>query len=370
MLNFSVKKTCGKARAGEIITSHSEILTPVFCPVGTQGTVKTLNPLQLHTIGFNLILANAYHLFLRPGEKVVKDAGGLHKFMGWDKSILTDSGGYQVFSLEDLFKIKDEGVEFHSHIDGTKYFFSPESVTKLQINLGADIIMCFDECLPYPVDYRYAKTATKRTIMWEKRCKKEWGKTKSKTSLFAIIQGGTFLDLRKYCLEELLKENFSGYALGGLSVGEPQATMVKVLENITYLLPENKLRYLMGVGTPVDIILAVEQGIDMFDCILPTRLGRTGTAFTYSGKIWIKNLVYENDFTPLEKNCKCYCCKNFTRAFLRHLFKAEEILGMQLLTYHNLFFYNKLMQDLRSAILKNKFENFKKYFLKNYNEKK
>lgn len=364
-VEFELIKKCKKtsARLGRIKTNYGIVETPTFLPVGTQATVKTLSFEELKEIGIQILLANTYHLYLKPGIEVIKKMGGLHKFTGWNRPILTDSGGYQIFSLEGLTQITEEGVKFNSHIDGSEIFFTPEEITNIQIDLGADIIMCFDECIPYPSEYKLVKEKTERTILWAKRCKNFWQKKKNKSALFGIIQGGMYEDLRKNATEELVEMNFSGYAIGGVSVGEPQNMMLKVIEWVEPYLPQNKLRYLMGVGKPEDIILSVERGMDIFDCILPTRLGRNGTAFTNYGKIIIKNSEYKFDTFPLDKDCGCLTCKNYTRAYLRHLFAAGEILGMKLLSYHNLFFYTKLMENIRNSLKKDNFQNFKKKFL-------
>lgn len=370
MENFQVikkAKDCA-ARAGVLHTAHGPLKTPLFIPVGTQATVKTLTPEELKEMKIKIILCNLYHLYLRPGIDLIKKAGGLHKFCSWDKAILTDSGGYQIFSLEGLFKIKEEGVEFRSHIDGSYHFFPPELATQYQMELGVDILMALDECIPYPSEYKFTKEATLRTNRWAKRCKKTWEELKNKEEhnslLFGIIQGGTYKDLRVSATEELINIGFSGYAIGGLSVGEPKEIREEVLDWVIPLLPSTSCRYLMGIGKPEDLILAVEKGVDMFDCILPTRLGRSGVAFTSSGKVLIKNKDFKEDFNPLDKDCTCYTCQNFTRAYLRHLYKAEEILVMRLLTYHNLYFYTQLMRKIRKAIREDTFLRFKKDFLK------
>jgi queuine tRNA-ribosyltransferase len=364
-LEFEIikKSEDSSARLGIIKTPYGIVETPNFMPVGTQATVKTLSFEKLKEIGIQIFLANTYHLYLKPGIEVIKKLGGIHRFTGWDRPILTDSGGYQVFSLEGLTKVNEDGVKFNSHIDGSEIFFTPEKITEIQIDLGADIIMCFDECIPYPCEYELAKEKTERTNLWAKRCKNFWQKKKNKPALFGIVQGGVYEDLRKNAAKELVEMDFSGYAIGGVSVGEPQNMMLQVIEWVTPYLPENKVRYLMGVGKPEDIILAVERGIDIFDCILPTRLGRNGTAFTSSGRIIIKNSEYKLDESPLDRECSCLTCKNYKRAYLRHLFSAGEILGMELLSYHNLFFYNKLMENIRNSLKEGNFKNFKKNFL-------
>lgn len=365
-MEFKLIKKCSEtsARLGLIKTDYGDVETPVFLPVGTQGAVKTISFEELKEIGVQILLANTYHLYLKPGIEVIKRLGGLHKFTGWDRPILTDSGGYQIFSLEGLTKITEEGVKFNSHIDGSEIFFTPEEITTIQINLGADIIMCFDECIPYPCEYTVTKEKTERTNRWAKRCKKIWLKNKKRTALFGIVQGGVYEDLRRKAAEELVEMDFPGYAIGGVSVGEPKEIMLNVIEWVEKYLPERKPRYLMGVGKPEDIILAVERGMDIFDCILPTRLGRNGTAFTSAGRIIIKNSEYKFDTSPLDSECMCFTCRNYTKAYLRHLFSAGEILGMRLLSYHNLFFYTKLMEEIRKSLKEGKFGEFKKNFLK------
>lgn len=353
-----------KARRGKIITSHGEIDTPVFMPVGTQATVKTMAPDELESIGAKIILSNTYHLYLRPGHKLIEEAGGLHKFMNWKGSILTDSGGYQVFSLGELREIREEGVTFRSHIDGSIHFISPEISIEIQNSLGSDIIMCFDECIPYPSTYEYVKNSVERTTRWAIRCREHH--KRSDQALFGIVQGGLFEELRKKSAEDLKSIDFEGYAVGGLSVGEPKQEMYKVLDYTVPLLPENKPRYLMGVGSPDAIFEGVIRGIDMFDCVLPTRIARHGTVFTKRGKLVVRNAVYAKDFSPLDPECDCYVCKNYTRAYIRHLINAGEILGLRLATMHNLYFLLRLMEDIRKAIeggylLELKEEFFKKF---------
>lgn len=366
-IKYEVIKKENNARAGIIKTPHGEVETPIFMPVGTQATVKTMTTDELKDIGAEIILGNTYHLFLRPGDELVKKAGGLHKFMNWDKTILTDSGGFQVFSLGQLRKITEEGVKFNSHISGEKLFISPEKSIQIQQNLGTDIIMAFDECIPYPAEHSYAKLSLERTTRWAKRCI-EANKNNEKQGLFGIVQGGVFDDLRELSLNQLLElqDGFSGYAIGGVSVGEPKEDKYRIINNIAPKLPENKPRYLMGVGEPLDMLKAVENGIDMMDCVLPTRIGRHGTVFTSKGKVVIKNAAYSEDFKPLDEDCDCYVCKNYSRAYIRHLFKAEEILGMRFATYHNLYFLIKLMKNSRKAILNGEFSKFKKEFIEKY----
>ncbi len=358
-----------KARIGKISTAHGEIDTPCFMPVGTQGTVKALAPKELEDSGAQIILSNAYHLFLRPGMEVIKKAAGLHNFMSWGKPILTDSGGYQIFSLALLRKVNDEGVEFQSHIDGTKHFLTPADVIQIQKDLGSDIIMPLDECVQYPCSKDQAEIAAKRTINWARRSKAVNGFQASRQQLlFGIVQGATYEDLRKACAGALTEMDFDGYAIGGVSVGEPKNLRYNIVNFTVNFLPADKPRYLMGVGLPQDIIEAVQQGIDMFDCVIPTRYGRNGTAFTSTGKLTIRNSPYLEDFGPLDRNCACYACKNFSRAYLRHLFNTDEILGLRLVSLHNIHFYLELMRKIRKAIREDKFSEFKKEFFLNYNK--
>jgi len=354
-----------KARLGRIVTPHGEIETPVFMPVGTRATVKTMTPEEVKDLGAKIILSNTYHLYLKPGHDLVKEAGGLHRFMNWNGPILTDSGGFQVFSLGELRKIKEEGVEFRSHIDGSKHFISPETSIDIQNALGSDIMMCFDECVPYPADYEYAKQSMERTTRWAKRCKehhKDW----NTQALFGIIQGGMFRDLREQSAKDLVEMDFCGYAVGGLSVGEPMDVMCEVLDYTTPLLPRDKPRYLMGVGSPDYLFEAVIRGIDMADCVLPTRIARNGTAMTSHGKVVIRNGKYSRDFTPLDPECDCYTCRNYTRAYIRHLFNVDEILALRLTTIHNLYFLIKLMERIREAIKEDRLLELKDEFYKKY----
>ena len=337
-----------KARIGKFHTPHGSFDTPIFMPVGTQATVKAVTPKALEEIQAQVILSNTYHLYLRPGHQLVKEAGGLHKFMNWKRPILTDSGGFQVFSLADLREIKEEGVTFRSHLDGSTHFLSPERVMEIQNALGADIIMAFDECTPYPADYEYAKRSAERTTRWLKRCIQSH--RREDQALFGIIQGGMYADLRKMSAEGVLENDLPGYAIGGLSVGEPKSLMYEMLECTVPLMPRNKPRYLMGVGSPDYLIEGVLRGVDMFDCVLPTRIARNGTALTSQGKVVVRNAVYERDFSSLDPECDCYTCKNFTRAYLRHLIKANEILASILVSTHNLRFLIRLMEEVREAI--------------------
>ena len=365
-IKYTLEAKDGNARAGVIETPHGKIETPVFMPVGTQATVKAMTKEELETIHSQIILGNTYHFYLRQGDKLVNDFGGLHKFMNWDKPILTDSGGFQVFSLGELRKIKEEGVHFRSHLDGSKHFLSPEKSIEIQNNLGSDIMMVLDECPPGMSSREYLIPSIERTTRWAKRCV-DANKNKDRQGLFAIVQGGIYEDLRDKSFEELSQydDDFSGYAVGGLAVGEPREDMYRILHYSTPKLPENKPRYLMGVGEPLDMLEAVESGIDMMDCVHPTRIGRHGTVFTKYGRLVIKNQSYYRDDRPLDE-CDCYVCKNYTRAYIRHLFKAEEILGQRLATYHNLHFLIKLMDNARKAIKEGKFKEYKEEFIKNY----
>jgi len=359
-------------RLGKLQTARGSIDTPCFMPVGTQGTVKTLSPVELEESGAQVILSNAYHLLLRPGIEVIKKAGGLHNFMSWQRPILTDSGGYQIFSLALLRKISDEGVQFQSHIDGLRHFLTPESVIRIQEDLGSDIIMPLDECVHYPCGKDYAEVAMKRTIDWARRSKVAVSSqlsaiSKDRQLLFGIVQGATYEDLRKECAQALVEMDFDGFAVGGISVGEPENLRYNMLNFTTGHLPKDRPRYLMGVGLPEDIIGAVECGIDMFDCVVPTRYGRNGTAFTSVGKLTVRNAPYIEDFRPLDERCGCYTCKNFSRAYLRHLFNASEILGLRLVSWHNVYFFLDLMRKIRDAIRQDRFPEFKKEFLAAYN---
>lgn len=367
MFKFDLYKTAkdSKARLGKITTDHGEIETPIFMPVGTRATVKTMTPDELKKIEAQIILSNTYHLFLKPGTEIIEKAGGLHKFMNWDRPILTDSGGFQVFSLSDTRKISEDGVEFRSHIDGSKKFLSPEVSIDVQNILGSDIMMAFDECAPYEATYEYVENSMKRTLRWAKRCK-DHHKNTDHQALFGIIQGGMFKDLRKISAEEMVEMDFPGYSVGGLSVGEPKELMNEVLDFTTDFMPENKPRYLMGVGTPDYLFEAVERGIDMADCVLPTRIARNGTVITHHGKLVIRNGKYKEDFSPLDGECDCYVCKNYTRAYIRHLFNVDEILGMRLATIHNLYFLINMMKNIRKSIKEDYFLEYKNDFYKKY----
>lgn len=353
------------ARRGIVHTPHGDIQTPVFMPVGTQATVKAMTPEELkQEVGAQIILSNTYHLYFRPGSKLIKQAGGLHEFMRWDRPILTDSGGFQVFSLGDLRTISEEGVEFKSYLDGSKHFFSPESVMEIEEDLGADIIMAFDECVEYPASYEYTKQSMERTTRWATRCKQAH-KTENQ-ALFGIIQGGFYEDLRKKSAEDLITLDLPGYAIGGISVGEPKEEFLKMLYYTTPLMPKQKPRYLMGVGTPDYLIESALAGIDMCDCVLPTRIARNGTAMTWNGKVVVRNATYEKDFSPLDSECDCYTCRNYTRAYIRHLVKEGEILGIRLLSTHNLYFLTKLMERVRIEIENDNLLNFRNEFYKKY----
>jgi len=422
-----------RARAGVLETAHGPIETPVFMPVGTQGTVKAISVTELNDCRAQIILGNAYHLYLRPGLDIIAKAGGLHKFMGWNKPILTDSGGYQVFSLAKLRKLSDEGAEFSSHIDGSKHFLTPEKVIDIQRTLGSDIMMMFDECVHYPAARDYVEQSLALTTRWARRsreylegargmgqganrpCRKDKNiviarvveplprhceeavkyeladeaiskseiasslllrakalavapRNDKRQLLFGIVQGSTYLDLRKRAVEDLLDIGFDGYAIGGVSVGEPEGLIYEIAEYTADLLPEDKARYLMGVGTPKYMLEVISRGIDMFDCVVPTRNGRNGQAFTWNGELQLRNAAYKEDFRPIDEKCDCFACRNHTRAYIRHLFNAQEILGLRLVSLHNIHFYVKLMQMSRAAIFEGRFEAFKKDFLSHYNK--
>ncbi|HBE9437114.1 queuine tRNA-ribosyltransferase [Clostridioides difficile] len=366
-VRYELIKTCKQsgARLGRLHTPHGIIETPIFMPVGTQATVKSMTPEELKEIGSQIILSNTYHLYMRPGHELIKRAGGLHNFMNWDKPILTDSGGFQVFSLGPLRKIKEEGVEFRSHLDGSKHFLTPEKAMEIQNALGSDIMMAFDECAPYPADREYVKNSLERTTRWLKRCKDAHNNT-DKQALFGIIQGGMYKDLREQSAKEITSIDLPGYAIGGLSVGEPKPLMYDVLEHTTPLMPKDKPRYLMGVGSPDDLVEGVIRGVDMFDCVLPTRIARNGTAMTSQGKVVVRNATYAEDFTPLDPECDCYACKNYSRAYIRHLIKANEILGARLITTHNLHFLLNLMKQIRQAIMEDRLLDFRNEFFEKY----
>ena len=366
-VNFTVlhQDTKTRARLGCLQTPHGEVQTPVFMPVGTQATVKTMLPEEVRRLGGEIILSNTYHLYLRPGHQLIRDAGGLHRFMGWDGPILTDSGGFQVFSLSKLRKVRDDGVAFRSHIDGSEHFFSPEHAMEVQACLGSDIAMAFDECAPYPCTYKDAQTAMERTTNWAARCRES--SLASGQAVFGIVQGGMYRDLREQSARELVALGFPGYALGGLSVGEPKEIMYQVLDYTVPLLPKEKPRYLMGVGSPDCLLEGVARGIDMFDCVLPTRIARNGTVFTSRGRLVVRNAEYARDFSPLDPDCDCYACRHFTRAYIRHLVKANEILGIRLTTIHNLSFILDLMVKIREAVGQGVLMEFREEFLSRFN---
>ncbi|MEO0270586.1 MAG: tRNA guanosine(34) transglycosylase Tgt [candidate division WOR-3 bacterium] len=371
MFKIIKKSKENKARVSVLKTIHGEVNLPNFMPVASQGTVKTLSPRDLKEIGVEIIVSNTYHLHLRPGEDLIEKFGGLHKFMGFYGSILTDSGGFQVFSLSDLRRINEEGVEFKSHIDGKRVFFTPYKVIDIELKLGSDIIMVLDECPSYPAEKSYAEKSLNLTLKWAEKSL-EYFKNKTKDLLnrpyiFGISQGSTYIDLRKRGIEKLLEFDFDGYAIGGLAVGEPQEIREEVIKEIIDMFPEEKPRYIMGVGYPEDIFFCVENGIDLFDCVLPTRNARTGLVFTSEGKIRIKNSIYSDDDRPLDPECDCFVCRNFSRAYIRHLFNAEEYLGLYLASYHSVYFYINLMRKIRESIKEDRFYEFKKKFFENYN---
>lgn len=377
-LKFEIlsKDAKSEARRGRISLPHGKIETPVFMPVGTQATVKAMKPEDVEKTGAEIILSNTYHLLLRPGEDIVRDAGGLHKFMNWNKPILTDSGGFQVFSLGKMRKISEEGVKFRSYIDGSPHVMTPESSIQVQNALGSDIMMAFDECAPYPADEKYIKNSYKRTSRWLKRCKDELERIKAgegrdaitaeRQNLFGIMQGGMYKDMRYESAMEISELDLPGYAIGGLSVGEPKDIMIEVLDDCVSYLPDDRPRYLMGVGTPDYIFEGVERGVDMFDCVIPTRLARHGVAMTSRGNINIKNACYERDFSPIDPDCDCYTCKNYSRAYVRHLFKTNEILCSMLISEHNIRFLVRMMENIRTSIEQDRFKEYKRDFYNKY----
>lgn len=366
-VRYELIKTCKQtgARLGKLHTPHGTIDTPIFMPVGTLATVKTMTPEDLKEMNAQIILSNTYHLFLRPGHELVAEAGGLHSFMNWDRAILTDSGGFQVFSLSNLRQIDEEGVAFRSHLSGEKLFLSPEKAMEIQNALGADIMMAFDECAPYPAEPEYVKPSMERTTRWAERCLKAH-KRPYDQALFGIVQGGMYRDLREQSARDITSLDFPGYAIGGLSVGEPHQLMYEVLDYTVPLLPSNKPRYLMGVGSPDALIEGAIRGIDMFDCVLPTRIARNGTCMTSEGRLVIRNAKYAHDFTPLDPNCDCYTCRNYTRAYIRHLIRCDEILGVRLTTYHNLHFLLNMMEQVRQAIMEDRLRDFRDEFFARY----
>ncbi len=365
--SFEVQATDGMARAGVIETAHGRIETPIFMPVGTQGTVKAMTPEDLtQEIGAQIILGNTYHLYLRPGLDVIAKHGGLHGFMHWDRPILTDSGGYQVFSLEELRKIKEDGVVFQDHIAGSRHFFTPEKVIEIQETLGSDIMMAFDECPPLPCEDAYMRESLARTTRWEKRCLE--ARTRPDCALFGILQGGTSPEFRRAHIDELCALPFDGFAIGGLSVGEAKDKMYDTVELSTPLMPADKPKYLMGVGKPGDLVECIARGVDMFDCVIPTRNARNGQCFTSVGVVKIRNATYAEDMGPLDPNCECYTCQNYTRAYLRHLYKAQEILSARLCTLHNLHYFLALTRQARQAIAEGRFEQFRaQYYARKQN---
>jgi len=359
---FGIDVVFGAARAGWLETPHGRVQTPAFMPVGTQGAVKGLLPSQLEAAGVQMLLGNAYHLHLRPGEQVVAGLGGLHGFMAWPHPILTDSGGFQVLSLAELRRVTDEGVEFRSHIDGARLVLTPERATEIQNALGADVIMAFDDCVPYPCERDAAQVAMRRTLAWARRCQRAHARPADR-ALFAIVQGSVFDDLRVECAERLVDMDFAGYAVGGLSVGEGDELMYRVLDATVPRLPANKPRYLMGVGTPMNLIECIERGVDLFDCVLPTRNGRSGHAFTARGIVRLRNLRHRDDPRPLDATCDCATCRGFSRGYLRHLFHAREIAAAVLTSLHNVTFYQRLVRGCRRAILEGRLAAFKSAFL-------
>ncbi|MBK2356643.1 tRNA guanosine(34) transglycosylase Tgt [Francisella hispaniensis] len=364
VMKFELLKKEGKARRAKISFPRGDIQTPAFMPVGTYGAVKSLSPVELKEMGAEIILGNTFHLWLRPGTEIIKKHGSLHGFNGWDKPILTDSGGFQVFSLGKMRKLTEDGVTFKSPINGSKVFLSPEISMQVQRDLGSDIVMCFDECTPYPATEKEAKESMELSMRWAKRSKDAHGDNPS--ALFGIIQGGMYEHLRDESLAKLKEIDFDGFAIGGLSVGEPKEDMIRILDHTAHQMPEDKPRYLMGVGTPKDLVEAVYRGVDMFDCVMPSRNARNGHIFTSEGVIKIRNSKYKDDISPLDPNCDCYTCKNFTKSYLHHLDKTKEILGSRLNTIHNLTFYQNLMKSIRKALDESRFAEFRKEFLANY----
>lgn len=356
-ISFQVIARCGAARAGEIKTERGIVKTPAFMPVGTQATVKGMTPEELKEMGVDIILSNTYHLYLRPGTEIIAQAGGLHSFMHWDGPILTDSGGFQVFSLSPLRRIDEEGVTFRSHHDGSTHFFSPEKAVEVQNILGSDIIMPLDHVVPYPCPYEETREAMERTIRWAERSKKAHHYT-NEQALFAIVQGGIYEDLREICAQELVKMDFPGYSIGGLSVGEPKEQMYHLLDVTVPHLPEERPRYLMGVGSADALIEGVRRGVDLFDCVLPTRIARNGRVMVSQGYLTLRNAEFARDFRPIDPQCSCYACRNYSRAYIRHLLKANEILGVRLTTYHNLYFLKRFMEKIRMTIIENTFPQF------------
>ena len=357
-----------RARAGSLQTHRGVIETPVFMPVGTQGTVKAVSPAELHELGAQIVLGNTYHLHVRPGEKVIARQGGLHKFMGWQRPILTDSGGFQVFSLARLRKVTEEGVHFQNHLDGARTLIGPERSMEIQRDLGSDIVMAFDECPPHPCTYEDALRSLELTLRWAARSKAWWLReaVEDRPLVFGIVQGSSYPALRERSVSGLVDIGFDGYAIGGVSVGEPESEMMRAIESAEVLLPPDHARYAMGLGTPPQLIEMIARGVDMFDCVLPTRVARNGTAFTRHGCLSLKNAAFAEDSAPIEEGCQCYACRNFSRSYIRHLIKAEEILGLRLVTLHNLHFYLNLMRTARSSILEGRFAEFRREFVSGY----
>lgn len=362
MYNFEITKkdSSTSARTAVISTAHGKVQTPAFMPVATLGTVKSITPEELEELGFSMIISNAYHLYLRPGHKEIKDLGGLHRFMNWNNSIATDSGGYQVLSLSKKRKIKDDGIVFQSHLDGSEHFLTPKLSIEIQEHVGSDIMMCLDECPPYSDDYKSIDKSLELTTRWAKLCKES--RTRDDNALFGIVQGGVFTDLRKKSAEQLIEIDFDGYSIGGLGIGEDPLKTHDLIAHTASLLPEDKTRYAMGIGNPVDIVKAAAGGVDLFDCVIPTRNARNGTLFTNTGKLVIKNAQFTNDSDPIDQECSCYTCKNYSRAYIRHLYICKEILAIRLLTMHNLSFFGNLMKSIRSSLKDGNFsELIKKY---------
>ncbi len=371
-MNFTIVATDGKARAGILTTEHGDVETPAFMPVGTRGSVKAIEQRELTEIGAQIILGNTYHLYLRPGTEILRSAGGLHRFIGWNKPILTDSGGYQVYSLTDLRKIEEKGVTFKSHLDGSTHVFSPEGVVLIERQIGADVMMVLDECTPFPCERLYAQESNALTLRWAERCKETFEKNPApygySQALFGIVQGSTYPEIREISARKLVEIGFDGYAIGGLAVGEPKEEMYRITEVCESLLPSSKPRYLMGVGTPQNLLESVERGVDMFDCVLPTRNGRNAMLFTRQGALNIKNAGHKDDFNPVDGECDCYTCRTFTRAYLRHLFHVKEILALQLATIHNLSFYLWMFREARKHILANQYVQWKSRILQNLDQ--
>jgi len=365
---FSVRTqdSVTSARTGELTLPHGIVQTPVFMPVGTLGTVKAMSPEELENIGFDIILGNTYHLYLRPGDELIKNAGSLHSFINWNRNILTDSGGFQVMSLQKFRKITEDGIEFQSHIDGSYHLFSSERVMEIEHNLGADIIMVLDECAPHPCTKEYARESAEMSLRWAERCKIKHEQLGGEQSLFGIVQGSIYDDLREENAKELISIDFPGFAIGGLAVGENKEDMLRIVNLMDRVLPKEKPRYLMGVGTPLDLLENIERGVDMFDCVMPTRHARNGQAFTRDGRLTVRNGKYKEDFRPIQDDCNCYACRNFSRAYIRHLINVKEILGVRLTTLHNLTFYNTLIKEIREAINNNSFSEYKNNFIERY----